>query len=213
MTSISIEQLQHVCRFTHTAVLIDLLPHLNASFEDAQITTPLRAAHYLAQVVHESMGLSRFEENLNYSAPALRAMWPSHFPTDEIAVAYERQPERIANRAYADRLGNGDEQSGEGWKFRGRGGLQQTGEESYLRFQRETGIPVLANPDLLSQPHYAFLGAAKVWTWKGLNVLADRNDLREITHRISGAQTGLADRQMNFEALCKELGVVLPAVA
>lgn len=213
MTSISTEQMQRVCRFTHTEILLHALPYLNASFEVAQISTPLRAAHYLAQVIHESQGLSRFEENLNYSAEGLRAMWPGRFPSDEIAKAYEHQPEKIANLVYADRLGNGDAESGEGWRFRGRGGLQQTGQESYRRFSLETGVNVLSLPDLLADVEHAFVGAAKVWCWKGLNVLADRNDIHEITRRISGAQTGIVDRQGNFDLLCRALGVVLPSVA
>lgn len=209
MEPITLNQMQRVCRLTPAARLVEILPPLVASFDLAQISTPLRAAHYLSQVTHESMGFTRLEENLNYSAAGLRAMWPKHFQTDAIAQDYAHQPERIANRAYADRLGNGDEESGEGWKFRGRGGLQQTGEESYLRFTRETGINVLALPDLLADPQHAFLGAAKVWTWKGLNVFADKNDIIEITHRISGGQTGLPDRQSLFKSYCAELGIAV----
>lgn len=208
MIELTAQMVQRACPFTPAARVVELLPFLNSALPEAQANTPLRVASFLSQVAHETMHLHTFEENLNYSAAGLREMWPKHFQTDAVAAAYAHQPERIANRAYALRLGNGDEESGEGWKYRGRGGLQQTGEESYLRFTRETGIDVLAHPELLAQPRYAFVGAAKVWIWKGLNVLADRGDTKGITHRIAGALTGLADREKYFDRFCVELGAL-----
>lgn len=181
---------------------------LVASQAEAQITTPLRAAMYLTQTAHESMDMSRLEENLNYSAEGIAKVWRHRFPIPELAAPYAHNPEKLANHVYCDRLGNGDEASGDGWKYRGRGGIMQTGFESYLRLERETGVPFTRKPELLATPEYAFLGAAKFWIWKGLNVFADVGDVAGATKRIQGAFEGLEQRQARFDLICPLVGAL-----
>jgi putative chitinase len=181
---------------------------LIASQAEAQITSPVRAAMYLAEVAHESVDLTHLEENLSYSAERAAKVWPQRFPTAAAAAPYAHQPEKLANHVYCDRLGNGDEASGDGWKYRGRGGIMQTGFESYLRLERETGIPFTRKPELLALPEYAFLGAAKFWIWKGVNVFADAGDVKGATKRIQGAFEGLEQRQARFDLICPLVGAL-----
>lgn len=197
---ITLAELTHVCGLRNVAQLAARLPHMNAALIEAQVTTPLRAAMWLAQVTHECADLTRFEENLNYSADALQATFRHHFQTPEIAAAYAHQPERIANRAYCLRLGNGDEASGDGWRYRGRGAIQLTGFENYHRLAIETGIDFVSHPLLLALPEYAFVAAAHFWRWHGLNVYADRDDVVGATKAVQGADGGLADRDARYRA-------------
>ena len=138
-----------------------------------------RVAAFLAQIAHESQELNRLVENLNYSAAALMSTWPKRFPTLADAEPYARQPERIANRAYANRLGNGAEQSGDGWRYRGRGIIQVTGRGNYHEIGAALALPLDVQPELLEQPANAALSAS--WFWKShlLNPLADHqtNDI------------------------------------
>lgn len=205
MPPITIGQLTASCLHAPAARLAEILPHLLRALDEAHCNTPERAAMFIEQCAHESAQFTRFEENLNYSAEALLKTWPRHF-TPEVAAVYAHQPEKIGNRAYADRMGNGDEESGDGWRFRGRAALMLTGFEAYLRFFRETGIDVVASPDVLAKPEYALLGAAKVWTWKGLNVYADRRDVKGCTHAINGGYIGEADREAGFARGLTALG-------
>ncbi len=155
----------------------------------------LRLAHFFAQVLHES-GCMRFDmENLNYSADALRKVFGKYFKTLEDAGACARQPERIANRVYADRMGNGDEASGDGWKFRGRGLIQLTGRQNYRAFAEWVGDPrVMDDPDLVAS-EYAVQSAVFFWDRNGLNALADRDDVVGLTRKINGGDNGLAHRR------------------
>jgi putative chitinase len=169
---------------------------LNQALAKFDICTPERVAAFLAQVAHESGELAHLEENLNYSAEALLRVWPNRFTSDE-AIACARQPERIANRVYADRLGNGPPESGDGWLYRGRGLLQITGRTNY----RYCSIAIagdadtlLLNPERLTWPAYACESAAWFWAARGLNELADRGGFREITYRINGGLNGLKER-------------------
>ena len=160
--------------------------------------TPIRAAHFFAQTSHETGGFKAFSENLNYSAQGLQGIFGKYFP-GTLEESYARQPEKIANRVYASRMGNGDEASGDGWKYRGRGALQLTGKANYEAFAKYLGHnEVLENPDLVATK-YAFESAMfffernKLWTIcdKGINDAA----ILELTKRINGGTHGLEDRK------------------
>lgn len=155
----------------------------------------LRLAHFFAQVLHES-GCMRFDmENLNYSADALRRVFAKYFPTKAEADAYARNPERIANRVYANRMGNRNEASGDGWRFRGRGLIQLTGRSNYRAFAAWLDDErIVEDPDLVSS-EYAVHSAVFFWDKNGLNRLADRDDVVALTRRINGGENGLAHRR------------------
>lgn len=159
--------------------------------------TPVRAAHFFAQTAHETGGFKTFSENLNYSADGLQKIFGKYFPGN-LEESYAKQPEKIANRVYASRMGNGDEKSGEGWKFRGRGALQLTGKSNYQNFADYLKKPeIMTNPDLVAT-EYAFESAMfffdrnKLWSIcdKGINDAA----ILELTKRINGGTHGLEDR-------------------
>jgi putative chitinase len=160
--------------------------------------TPVRAAHFFAQTSHETGGFKAFSENLNYSAQGLQGIFGKYFP-GTLEESYARQPEKIANRVYADRMGNGNEASGDGWKFRGRGALQLTGKANYEAFAKYLGTnEVMENPDLVATK-FAFESAMfffernKLWSIcdKGINDAA----ILELTKRINGGTHGLEDRK------------------
>lgn len=164
-----------------------------------QINTPLRKAHFLAQISHESGSFKFVKENLNYSANALYAVFRKYFPTLAAASLYARQPEKIANKVYANRMGNGDEASGEGWKYRGRGLIQLTGKDNYRSFSADAGQDFVANPDLLTQPEWALASACWFWKKRNINKFADEDDIHMVTKRINGGFNGLEDRQHFLE--------------
>jgi len=155
----------------------------------------LRLAHFFAQVLHES-GCMRFDmENLNYSSDALRKVFGKYFATAEDADAYARHPEKIANRVYANRMGNGDEASGDGWKYRGRGLIQLTGRANYQAFAEWIGdARVMDDPDLVCT-EYAVHSAVFFWVKNDLNRLADDDDVVGLTKRVNGGVNGLAHRR------------------
>ena len=163
-------------------------------FDKYEINTPLRIAHFMAQIEHES-GLKPISENLNYSSERLLQIFPKYLISKADADRYARQPERIANRVYANRMGNGNEASGEGWKYRGRGFIQITGKENYYRLYLDTDLDVIKNPDLLLEEPNALISALWFWDKAGLNKLADKNDLKGITRKINGGCNGLEHRQ------------------
>jgi putative chitinase len=166
------------------------------------VNTPLRLAHFLAQCGHESGGFRLTQENLNYSAKGLMGIFKKYFPTQALADAYARKPEKIANRVYGNRMGNGPEASGEGFKFRGRGYIQLTGKQNYTAFDLAVPDDILANPDLVSTKH-ALASAAWFWKKNGLNLIADTGSSTEvvtkITKRVNGGTIGLADRIKHFK--------------
>jgi putative chitinase len=164
------------------------------------LTTPTRQSAFLAQTAHESAGFTRLTENLNYSATGLATTWPGRFrgadgQPNALARALHRRPEAIANVVYANRMGNGPEASGDGWRYRGRGLLQITGRAQYQRCGAALGLPLVEQPDLLAQPEPAVLSAAWFWQVNGLNELADAGDFEAITRRINGGLNGLAERR------------------
>lgn len=184
-----------------TALAVDpdtWLRPLNDAMELHEIDNVPRIAAFLAQCAHESNGFRRLDENLNYSAPALLRVWPNHF-TPEEAELYAHDPERIANRAYANRMGNGNEQSGDGYRYKGRGLFQITGRNMYRRCGGMLGVNVEDNPDLLTQPLYAALSAAWYWQTNGCNELADAENYAAITRKINGGLTGMEDRMVWLE--------------
>lgn len=170
------------------------LPHLVAAMEEFHITTPARGAAFLAQVCHESNGLRSWVESLNYRADRLMQVWPRHFPTQLAAKRCAGHPERIANRVYAGRMGNGPEASGDGWRYRGRGPLQVTGRASYRQCGRRLCLPLEAEPDRVSTPETGFRVAGAYWSDRCLNALADAGDFEAITRKINGGITGQAQR-------------------
>lgn len=162
-------------------------------FEKYGLTTKLRMAHFMAQISHES-GLNPISENLNYSAKRLLEIFPKYFNTEK-ALLYANKPQLIANKVYANRMGNGSEDSGEGWKYRGRGFIQITGKENYFRLANDTDLDCLKNPDLLLEEPNAMISALWFWDLKGLNKLADKNDIIGITKKINGGINGLDHRK------------------
>ena len=186
------------------------IPHINKILPKYAINTPLRQAHFLAQLAHESGGLKYLEENLNYSAKGLRSVFGKYFKTQEMAEAYARQPQKIANKVYANRMGNGDEASGEGWKYRGRGLIQLTGKHNYIRFAQDHDVDCVNNPDLLLEPELALVSACWFWNRRKLNQFADDDDIHMVTKRINGGTNGLLHRQHyleSFKRLFEELEV------
>jgi putative chitinase len=166
------------------------------------INTPLRLAHFLAQCGHESAGFKATQENLNYGAKGLMSIFKKYFPTEAEALKYERKPEMIANKVYASRMSNGNEASGDGWRFRGRGYIQLTGRANYTAFGKAIGEDIPSTPDAVATK-YPLLSAAWFWSTNGLNGLADKGatdaDVTAITKRVNGGVIGLADRISHFK--------------
>jgi putative chitinase len=181
------------------------LEPLKETFEKYEINTPRRQACFLGQCMHESGGFKFLKENLNYSAKGLVATWPSRFPNEEYADEYARKPERIANKVYSGRMGNTED--GDGAKYIGRGLIQLTGKDNYKAVTEALGEDLVANPQLLEEPRYAALSAGWFWNKKGLNALADANDIETMTKRINGGSIGIADRKAKIEMVSKYLVV------
>ena len=177
--------------------VIAQIPDTAAKFN---ITTPLRLAHFLAQCSHESGGFKSISENLNYSVDGLKRVFGKYFPGD-LANSYAKQPEKIANRVYGNRMDNGDEQSGDGYCFRGRGYIQLTGRSNYTKFAKFIGEDVTVNPDLVASKYPLasaafFFDSNKLWSIcdKG----ADEATITAVTRRVNGGTLGLADRIKHF---------------
>jgi len=172
------------------------------------ITNPLRMAHFLAQCSHESAHFTALRENLNYSAKGLLGTFKKYFPTEALALQYERKPEKIANKVYANRMNNGDEASGDGFKFRGRGFIQLTGKENYKAFSDFIGEDCVANSDLVATK-YPLASAAFFFNKNGLWSICDKGATSDVvvsvTKRVNGGTIGLADRQKNFDVYYKLL--------
>ena len=177
---------------------------LGASLDDAAsewgINTDQRAQMFLAQIAHESAGFTSYDENLNYSADRLLTVFPNYFTGANVAD-YARQPRKIASRVYANRMGNGDEASGDGWSYRGRGLIQLTGLTNYRQASMGLATDFVIAPDLVEIPDMAALVAAWYWNTRGCNELADANDFTGITKRINGGLNGLNDRLAKLEII------------
>jgi putative chitinase len=171
---------------------------LDETCERFAIDSPFRIAGFISNVAHESAGFKFVKENLNYSAASLMRVWSSRFPTVEIAQRYAMNPEKIANRAYSDRMGNGDEASGDGWRYIGRGLIQLTGKNNYVAYSMACDNEALQHPEIVEQPKYAAESAGWFWSVNRLNQLADAQDITGMCRRINGGLNGLDDRQMKY---------------
>ena len=172
-----------------------------------EINTPQRMAAFLAQCAHESGGFLAIKENLNYRAASLRKTFAKYFPTDELAQQYANKPQAIANKVYANRMGNGDEASGDGYRYSGRGLIQLTGKDNYFWFASSINL----TPEAASEYMETFEGAAQsaCWFWEtnNLNTWADAGDILTLTKRINGGTIGLEDRKKHYEHALHIFGV------
>lgn len=167
-----------------------------------EINTPERVAAFISQCAHESINFKVLKENLNYSLPTLRKVFGKYFPTDEFAKTYVNSPEKqkaIASRVYANRMGNGDESTGDGYKFCGRGLIQLTGRNNYEQFANDIGKPLDEIPDYLGTFYGALESACWFWQKNKLNEIADAGDIKKITRIINGGYNGLDDRIEKYE--------------
>ena len=167
---------------------------LNETFARFDISTPIRQASFIGQCGHECGSFKVLEENLNYRAETLMKLWPKRFPTLEIANQYAKNPKKIANMVYANRMGNRDEASGDGYRFRGRGCIQLTGHANYFHAGKACDEDFVMNPDLVATPKYAAMTAGWFWNTHKLNQYADIRDYTMMTKKINGGAIGLNDR-------------------
>jgi putative chitinase len=167
---------------------------LKETFERFKINSVAQEARFIAQASHESNNFRALEENLNYRAETLMKLWPRRFPTMDEANKYARQPERIANHIYSSRMGNRDESSGDGFRFRGGGLFQLTGHDNYWHCGQALGIDLVMHPELVRQPRVAALSAGWFWSTHGCNQLAEAGDDVALTKKINGGTIGLDDR-------------------
>jgi putative chitinase len=177
---------------------------LQATFDKYDISNPKRQAAFLGQCAHESGNFKTLEENLHYSANALMRVWPSRFPDIDTANKFANNPEKIANKVYAGRMGNTED--GEGWKYHGRGLIQLTGKDNYKNCSNSLGLDLLGSPEKLLEPQYAALSAGWFWSKHGLNELADAQEHGIITKRINGGTLGLDDRIIKTTKVLSVLG-------
>lgn len=194
------------------ALAVQWLPHISQAAHRYQIdASPRRLAAWLATIAHESARLTSVVENLNYSAQGLAQTWPARYADmtgapNASAIRIARKPEIIANLTYARRLGNGNAESGDGWRYRGRGLIQITGRDNYARAGAELGLDLIAHPEQLEQPFLAALSAAEWWHRHGCNEIADAGDMSAVTRRVNGGLTGLDDRLKLYIAALAYLG-------
>lgn len=193
------------------------LPHVQSALARFNINTPMQVAGWIAQCAHESAGFKTLTENLNYSADTMAVVWPTRFAVlgpdkkpvkvkgknqpNKFALALHRKPEMIANAVYSNRMGNGNIESGEGWKFRGRGLKQLTGKFNHIQASKGLGVDLVTNPDLLLEPQWAALSAAWFWSENKCGPIADSGDFVALTKRINGGTIGLEDRQKRYKAV------------
>jgi putative chitinase len=193
------------------------LPHVQGALARFGINTPMQVAAWIAQCAHESAGFKTLTENLNYSADTMAVVWPTRFAVlgpdkkpvkvkgknqpNKFALALHRKPEMIANTVYANRMANGNIESGEGWKYRGRGLKQLTGKDNYTRCAQALGLDLANNPDLLLTPEGASLSAAWFWSVNKCGPIADSGDFVALTKKINGGTIGLEDRQKRYKAV------------
>jgi putative chitinase len=179
-----------------------VIAQISAAQEKFAINTPLRLAHFLAQCAHESGNFKATKENLNYSAQGLTKTFKKYFPTIESTTNYARKPEKIANKVYGGRMGNGDEASGDGYKYCGKGYIQLTGKDNYIAFDKAVDDDIMSDPSLVATK-FALLSAGWFWNKNSLNTLADKGgtdaDVTAITKRVNGGTNGLPDRIKHFK--------------
>ncbi len=192
-----------------------------AACQEFNINTPQRIAGFLSQCAHESGGFERLQENLNYSADGMAGIWPRRFAVlgpdgkpvkkdgknqpNKFALALHRKPEMIANVVYSSRMGNGPTESGEGWKYRGRGLKQLTGKDNHRACSAGLGVDLVENPDLLLEPVYAARSAAWFWATNKCNNFADAGDIEGLTKKINGGLIGIEDRKKRYASAMRSL--------
>jgi len=172
---------------------------LNTILVEYEIDSPERVAAFLAQCAHESGGFKAIKENLNYKAASLRKVFPKYFPTDELAEQYAHNQEAIANRVYGNRMGNGDEHSGDGYAYCGRGLIQLTGHDNYKAFADSLSSSMEEIIEFLQTFEGCVQSACWFWETNDLNTLADSGDIKAMTKRINGGYIGLEDRIKHYE--------------
>ena len=193
------------------------LPFVQQACDRYQINTKNQEAAFIAQCAHESGGFTMLEENLNYSAATMSVVWPKRFAElgpdgkpkkdkgknipNKFALALHRKPELIANTVYSGRMGNGPLESGEGWKYRGRGLKQLTGKDNYTRCGSAIGVDLVADPDLLLKPKDAALSAAWFWHTNKCGPIAESGDFKALTVKINGGTIGLEDRERRYRSV------------
>ena len=165
----------------------------------------IRVEYFIAQIAHETGGLTRSVENLNYTAKRITEIWPSRFPTLSAAEPFAGNPEKLANKVYANRMGNGAPESGDGYRYRGRGYIQITGKDNYRSTGRVAGIDLVSAPERAILTADALRIACAYWHWKNLNPLCDERKFEDVTRRINGALIGYADRKEWLEKVRKAL--------
>lgn len=203
---ITLELLKEICPKTKIDTLDDYVEPLNTVAEYYEMfVNPKRVAGFLAQIAHESGGFNFVAENLNYSAKGLMTIFKKYFPNEELANQYARKPEKIANKVYANRMKNGPEASGDGWKFRGRGLIQLTGRDNYTRFAAALDLDIDSTIAYLETPNGAVASAGWFWDNNKLNQFCDKDDFVTLTKRINGGTIGLADRKHHYEIALKAL--------
>jgi len=197
---VNAEQLQRL----HIGV--DWVDALNETFARFNLTTNNQKAMFIGQCSHECGNFRILEENLNYRAETLMKLWPKRFPSLEFAKQYEKNPKKIANSVYANRMGNRDEASGDGYRFRGRGALQCTGHSTYFHAGKALGVDFVMQPDLVATPKYAALTAGWFWDTHKLNTPSDALDYQKVTKIINGGNIGLDDRIKHVQQALAVLG-------
>ena len=195
--NITVAQLRAIVPTLTPAKATQCLPALLQTMSEFGIDTHQRAAAFIAQTAHESGGFSALVENLNYSPQALTKTWPAHF-SGATAAQYAFKPEKIANKAYANRLGNGGEASGDGWRYRGRGVVQITGKTNYQACGQGLGLPLVSSPELLEVALNAFRSAGWYWKSRKCNMYAGNGDFVGLTMAINGGTNGLEDRKAYY---------------
>jgi putative chitinase len=198
------EQLKQMVKNPHIDQWYAALEQL---LDDYEINTPQRVAAFVAQCAHESGNFVFIKENLNYKAASLMKTFGKYFPTADIAAQYANKPERIANRVYANRMGNGDEASGDGWRYCGRGLIQLTGRDNYTFFAGSMDIPVEEAAEYLATFEGAAQSACWLWETNNLNRYADSGDIKGLTRAINGGYIGLEDRISHYEHALHVMGV------
>jgi putative chitinase len=196
MSILSLEQLKQMVKNPHIDHWHEALDQL---LDDYGIDTPLRVAHFVAQCAHESGNFVFIKENLNYKAASLQKIFGKYFPNAELAAQYANRPERIANRIYANRMGNGDEASGDGFRYCGRGLIQLTGKDNYTFFAGSLSISEAEAAEYLATFEGAAQSACWYWEQNNLNRFADANDTKGLTRAINGGYIGLEDRIRHYE--------------
>jgi putative chitinase len=205
---ITIDQARQIMPQARTQLLEQFLDKLNELLPLYNIDKPLRAAAFIAQGAHESGELRELVENMYYSTPErLMTVWPKRFPSRESAIPYIKNPEKLGNFVYANRMGNGNPSTGDGFRYRGRGWFNGTGKEFYTKMTTISGHGFVAHPDDMADPQFAVLSACEEWKASNLNKLADAQDFKQITKIINGGFIGLSSRMIYYAKARKAFGV------